>query len=78
MWNMASSFSTELLALAALWFLWFGATVIYRLFLSPIANIPGPKLAALTGWYETYFDCIKQGRFWVEIEQMHKNYGWIG
>lgn len=52
-----------------------GGLAIYRLFLSPLARFPGPKLAALTGWYEVYFDCFKRGRFWVEIEEMHKKYG---
>ncbi|PVH77367.1 putative P450 monooxygenase, partial [Cadophora sp. DSE1049] len=47
----------------------------YRLFLGPLAHFPGPKLAALTGWYETYFDCVKKGRYWVEIERMHQQYG---
>jgi len=54
------------------WFLW---EVAYRLFLSPLTAFPGPRLAALTGWYETYFDCFKRGRYWVEIEQMHDLYG---
>jgi len=49
----------------------------YRLFLGPLAHFPGPKLAALTGWYETYFDCVKKGRYWVEIERMHQKYGSI-
>ncbi|KAL2060043.1 hypothetical protein VTL71DRAFT_9865 [Oculimacula yallundae] len=47
----------------------------HRLFFGPLANFPGPKLAALTGWYETYFDCLKKGRYWVEIERMHQQYG---
>lgn len=75
LYNTAPTFGTGLLGSAAVLFLCVGATAVYRLFLSPIANIPGPKLAALTGWYETYFDCFKQGSFWVEVEQMHKNYG---
>jgi hypothetical protein len=50
-------------------------TVAYRLWFSPLAVFPGRKLAALTGWYETYFDCFKRGMYWAEIERMHQEYG---
>ena len=49
--------------------------IIYRLFLSPIANIPGSKLSAATGWYETYYDVYKGGKFIFEIEKWHQQYG---
>jgi hypothetical protein len=49
--------------------------VIYRLFLSPIAKFPGPKLAAVTSWYELYYDVVHQGKFLFEIEKMHDKYG---
>ena len=48
---------------------------IYRLYFSPIAKFPGPKLAALTLWYEFYYDVIKRGRYTWEIGKMHKKYG---
>lgn len=35
--------------------LYIGFLAIYRLYLSPIAKFPGPKLAALSLWYGEYF-----------------------
>lgn len=49
--------------------------VIYRIFLSPLAKIPGPKLAALTSWYEFYFDVVQPGRFVWKIKDLHNQYG---
>ncbi|CAD6587386.1 MAG: hypothetical protein ASARMPREDX12_002831 [Alectoria sarmentosa] len=39
--------------------------------------IPGPKLAAATGWYEFYYDCLLAGKYIFEIERMHEVYGSI-
>lgn len=50
-------------------------TLISRILLSPLRNIPGPKLAALTSWYEFYFDAIQQGRFVWKIKELHSKYG---
>ena len=46
-----------------------------RLCLSPLTSIPGPKFAAATRWYEFYYDCVLPGKFFLEIERMHKSYG---
>lgn len=51
------------------------AGAVYRLYFSPLAKFPGPKLAALTLWYEFYYDVIKKGRYTWEIRRMHEKYG---
>jgi hypothetical protein len=49
--------------------------ITWRLLWSPLAKFPGPKLAAVTLWYEFYYDVIKNGRYMWEIEKMHTKYG---
>lgn len=51
--------------------------VVYRLYLSPIAKFPGPKLAGLTLWYEFYYDVVKRGQYTFKIRELHKQYGTI-
>lgn len=48
---------------------------VYRLYLSPIAHFPGPRLAALTFWYEFYYDVVRSGRYTWRIAEMHAQYG---
>jgi hypothetical protein len=47
----------------------------YRLFFHPLASVPGPALAAVTRLYAFYFNIIKGGTFYLEIERLHKVYG---
>ena len=49
--------------------------IVERLYLSPLASIPGPKLAALTGWYECYYDLFKPAQYVFKIQELHKKYG---
>ncbi|XRM37371.1 hypothetical protein ABZX51_000846 [Aspergillus tubingensis] len=49
--------------------------VLYRLYLSPLAKFPGPRLAAATGLYEFYYDVIRDGQFVWHIERLHQKYG---
>jgi hypothetical protein len=48
---------------------------VRRLYLHPLAHIPGPKLAALTWWYEFYYDIIQPGQYVFHIQELHKQYG---
>lgn len=63
----------QTIALAVVFYTFYG--VIYRLYLSPITSFPGPKLAALTLWYEFYYDVIRRGRYTWKIAELHKQYG---
>ena len=52
------------------------ALAVYRLYLSPIAKFPGPKLAALTQWVETYYELKSPGgQFGWVYRKWHEQYG---
>lgn len=69
------SYGLNLAIVVILCFTWFLWLIFWRLFYSPLAGFPGPKLAAATGWYEFYFDFWKRGKYIFEIERMHEVYG---
>jgi len=48
--------------------------VVYRLWFSPLAGFPGPKLLAVTTWYETLVDLFSHD-FPERLHKMHKKYG---
>jgi hypothetical protein len=50
---------------------------VYRLYFSPIARFPGPKLAALTQWYEIYWNVYKTGQFTFHLQDLHDRYGML-
>ncbi|CZR56606.1 related to cytochrome P450 CYP3/CYP5/CYP6/CYP9 subfamilies [Phialocephala subalpina] len=51
------------------------ALAIYRLYFHPLAKFPGPKLAALSSWYEFYYDVYNDGLFFWQLQSMHERYG---
>lgn len=51
------------------------STAVYRLFFHPLARFPGPKLAALTRFYEGYYDVIQNGQYTFKIAELHRQYG---
>lgn len=78
--NMASEHSDSVslgtvISLALLVCTWPIVLVVYRLYFSPIAGFPGPRIAAATGWYEFYYQFWLNGQYIFEIEKMHQKYG---
>ena len=47
----------------------------YRLVLHPLSGFPGPKLAAVTLFYEFYYDVVLGGKYTFRIRQLHEEYG---
>jgi len=68
-----TSASTILSLIAAISIAGLVGLVIERLFLSPLAKIPGPKLAALTQWWMIYHEF--NGDRTVTIHKLHRKYG---
>lgn len=61
----------------ALLLVYAASRAIFRLYFHPLAKVPGPRLAALSYWYETYYDVFKSpgGQYWHKLEELHKEYG---
>ncbi|KAL2371504.1 hypothetical protein RJ035_002548 [Blastomyces gilchristii] len=66
-----------LVAAWSLFILYVVGGVIYRLYISPLAKFPGPKLAAATLWYEYYYDAVCKGQYTFKIKELHQQYGSI-
>jgi len=63
------------LVFVIIWVVYLLSLAVHRLYLSPLAAYPGPKLAALSNWYEFYYEVIQQGQFTFHIQELHKIYG---
>ncbi|KAI8938499.1 hypothetical protein NX059_004389 [Plenodomus lindquistii] len=51
------------------------ALYFYRLYLHPLAKFPGPKLAAISSWYEAYYEIVLTGQYSRQISKLHDQYG---
>jgi hypothetical protein len=49
--------------------------LVYRLYFSPLAKIPGPRLAAISRLYELYHDGYHPGGYVHKLRELHKKYG---
>ncbi|KAF1814179.1 cytochrome P450, variant [Eremomyces bilateralis CBS 781.70] len=54
---------------------WYLSLFVYRLHLHPLAKFPGPKLAALSKWYEFHYEVVQRGQFSRHISELHEKYG---
>lgn len=56
---------------------YFLGLAFYRLYFSPLARakIPGPRLAALSKFYEAYFEIVKQGKLSFKLDELHEQLG---
>jgi hypothetical protein len=71
---LASPLNVALAALS-IWLSYLFVYAIHTLYFHPLAKFPGPKLAALTDYYEFYYNAIKSGRYIKKMEEMHERYG---
>lgn len=51
------------------------STVIYRLYLHDLQDFPGPRLAACTSLYKTYYEVLKGGELLQHLLELHEKYG---
>lgn len=51
--------------------------IFYDLKLHPLSHIPGPKLAAITYLYQTYYSLVGGSRFYIQVGKLHERYGMI-
>ncbi|KAJ5746283.1 cytochrome P450 [Penicillium odoratum] len=49
--------------------------LVSRLYLHPLSKFGGPRLAALTRWYEFYHDVIRGGTYVKVFPELHRKHG---
>jgi hypothetical protein len=65
----------------SLWYLpvvvlvWFAGVIACRLYFHPLSNVPGPKIAAVTHLYKTYFNATNGSKFYIQIVKLHEEFG---
>jgi len=55
--------------------IYFVVRCIYNLYFHPLRKIPGPRIAAMTSFYDFWYDVVKGGTYLWEIRRMHEIYG---
>ncbi|TVY33221.1 Cytochrome P450 monooxygenase [Lachnellula occidentalis] len=73
--SLSISYTSCAITALGVWILGLATLAVYRLYFSPLSKFPGPKLAALSKWYEAYYELVCNGKFSREIDRMHDIYG---
>ncbi|KAK4445417.1 cytochrome P450 [Podospora aff. communis PSN243] len=55
--------------------LWAVSTAVYRHYFHPLAHIPGPPVAGVTRLYIWYWNVIRDGHLYRQLEDLHAQYG---
>jgi hypothetical protein len=79
MTGLAAGYSPSLVSLCLVLTIYVGSLahrVLYNLYQHPLAHIPGPKLAAATYLYQTYYALAGgKSRYYIKVSELHKKYG---
>lgn len=63
------------IALAAVYALYVGVLVVYRLTFHPLAKFPGPFLCRVSYLQQCYYEAILNGKFHDKLAGYHQKYG---
>ena len=65
------------LAIVALYTIFIVVEGIRRVWFHPLSRYPGPRLAALTLWWQCYYDVFLNGggQLLAHLEPLHEKYG---
>lgn len=67
---------TNILSLFGIWVIYYLLVAAYNVSpFHPLYRFPGPKVAAISYFYEGYFDWWLVGRYGKVIRSMHEKYG---
>jgi len=69
-----NSFSAAV-AVSLVFLTYVSSLVVYRLYFHKLSKFPGPKLAAVSKWYEFYYDVYLKGQFVFKLQKLHEQYG---
>jgi hypothetical protein len=78
-WALKTSHSCPWQLLASSYIAFFHQSIVYavlyHVYFHPLAHVPGPRLAAASYLYQTYFSLVGGSKFYLQIQKLHEEYG---